>query len=230
MTSERAARGPFFLVMAIVITAIVLFGFSFTVGENLWRPAYPRPAVLYAHAAVSAAWLALFIAQTALVRLGQVRLHRALGLWGVVHGSLIAPLGLWTAIAMSHVRLLHGDSDSAVSFPIPVNDALGFAVAFTLAVLWRKQHETHRRLMFVACCILTGAAWGRMPVLDSAAEWFYVGVDVLLVVGAVRDRIATGAVHAVYRWALPLVIGGQILTACVRWTHWWLDLAPRLFA
>lgn len=82
--------------------------------------------------------------------------------------------------------------------------------------------------MFVATCILTAAAFGRMPVLDHA-EWFYSGVDALILIGAARDLAVGGKVHVVYRYALPAVVCGQLLTAYVRWTPGWLKLAPALF-
>jgi len=218
----------FFLVMSVVIAAVVIYGFGFTIADNLIHPAYPRPWVLYVHAVVMAAWLALFILQAGLVRLHRVEWHRTIGRIGLVIGAVIPVLGMATAIAMANVRLAHGDADAAVSFPIPVNDATGFAVAFTLAAIWRRRPEYHRRLMFVATCTLTGAAFGRMPVLDHA-EWFYTGVDVLIVMGAARDLVAGGKIHVVYRYAVPAVVCGQLLTAYVRWTPQWLEMAPTLF-
>lgn len=127
----------FFLWMSVVIAAVVVYGFGFTVADNLIHPAYPRPWVLYVHAVVMAAWIALFILQAGLVRLRRVDLHRRIGQVGLVLGTVIPVLGMATAIAMAKVRLAHGDADAAVSFPIPVNDAMGFAVAFGLAALWR---------------------------------------------------------------------------------------------
>jgi hypothetical protein len=218
----------FFLWMSVAIAAVVIYGFGFTVADNLIHPAYPRPWVLYVHAAVMAAWIALFILQAGLVRLRRLDAHRRIGQAGLVLGAVIPILGMATAIAMAKVRLAHGDADAAVSFPIPVNDATGFAVAFGLAALWRRRPEYHRRLMFVATCILTGAAFGRMPVLDHA-EWFYSGVDALILIGAVRDLAVSGNVHVVYRYALPAVVCGQLMTAYVRWTPQWLKLAPVLF-
>jgi len=82
--------------------------------------------------------------------------------------------------------------------------------------------------MFIATCTLTGAAFGRMPVLDHA-EWFYSGVDALILVGAVHDLAVNGRVHIVYWYALPAVVCGQLLTAYIRWTPEWLSLAPTLF-
>ena len=226
--STARLSGPFFLLMSVVIAVVVIYGFSFTVADNLIHPSYPRPWLLYVHAAVMAAWIVVFIVQASLIRLRRPDLHRRVGRAGLWLGAIIPVLGIATAIAMAKVRLAHGDPDAAVSFPIPMNDATGFAIAFVLAALWRKSPDYHRRLMYVATCILTGAAWGRMPFLDHA-EWFYAGVDVLILIGAVRDRVRAGRIHAVYWYALPAVVCGQLLTAYVRWTPQWLATATVIF-
>jgi hypothetical protein len=226
--SPVLVANQFFLLMSVVIAAVVTYGFGFTIADNLIHPAYPRPWVLYVHAVVMAAWIALFILQAGLVRLRRLDLHRWIGQAGLMFGAVIPVLGIATAIAMAKVHLAHGDADAAVSFPIPVNDATGFAVAFGLAALWRRRPEYHRRLMFVATCILTAAAFGRMPMLDHA-EWFYAGVDVLILIGAARDLAVSRKIHVVYWYALPAVVCGQLLTAYVRWTPAWLKLAPVLF-
>lgn len=223
-------RPPFFfLVMALAMAVLIAIGFSYTVGENLLRPAWPRPAILYVHALVAGAWIPLLIVQASLVRAGRVDLHRCVAAWGVVHAALIPTLGLATAVAMAHARLAHGEDDAAVSFPIPVNDALAFSVAFGLALAWRRRPEFHRRFAFVASCVLMAPAFGRMPALDHA-EWFYAGVDVLVALGALRDRLAFGRVHAVYLVALPALVAAQATTAAVRWSPWWLAHATALFA
>ncbi len=153
--SPALVANQFFLLMSLVIAAVVTYGFGFTIADNLIHPAYPRPWVLYVHAVVMAAWIALFILQAGLVRLRRLDLHRRIGQAGLMFGTVIPVLGIATAIVMAKVHLAHGDADAAVSFPIPVNDATGFAVAFGLAALWRRRPEYHRRLMFVATCILT---------------------------------------------------------------------------
>ena len=221
-------RDPFFLLMSVVIAAVVIYGFGFTVADNLIHPSYPRPWVLYVHVAVMAAWMVVFILQASLIRLRRPDLHRQVGRAGLWLGAVIPVLGIATAIAMAKVRLAHNDADAAVSFPIPMNDSIGFAVAFALAAWWRQSPEYHRRLMYVATCIVTGAAWGRMPLLDHA-EWFYSGVDALILIGAARDLVRTGTIHVVYRYALPAVVCGQLLTAYIRWTPEWLSAAPAIF-
>ena len=52
----------FYLGMSLLVAAVVIFGFSHTIGDNLLHPDRPRPLILPIHAMVFSAWLALFIA------------------------------------------------------------------------------------------------------------------------------------------------------------------------
>lgn len=226
--SRRAPRGSFFLLLSLLLLAVVGVGFSYTIGDNLLHPAYPRPAILYVHVVIFSAWVLLFLVQAVLVRADQVRLHRRLGQWGLVHGTAIPLVGVATAIAMTRLRVAHGELDAAPSFVIPCFDMLAFAVMFALAAAWRRRPELHRRCMWVATACLTAAAFGRMPLLDQG-EWFYVGVDGLILLGALRDLAVSRRIHRVYWYALPAIVAGQLLTAYVRWSPWWLSLAPTLF-
>jgi hypothetical protein len=70
----------FYFTMSLIIAAVVIYGFSHTINENLIHPAYPRPLVLYVHAAIFAGWVVLLFTQSALIRTRNVRLHRKLGL------------------------------------------------------------------------------------------------------------------------------------------------------
>ncbi len=221
-------RGNFFAVMALAIVGIVVYGFSHTFADNLLHPTYPRPAILYIHAVIFSSWLVLFIAQVALVRSGQIATHRRLGTIGIGLGVLMPFVGVATAIAMTRLRVAHGEMEAAGSFLIPCWDMIGFTTTFALAVHWRRRPDFHRRLMYMATAILTAAAWGRMPFLDHA-EWFYSGVDLLIAIAAFRDLLVDRRVHVVYLVGLPALIGGQFLLAAVRWSDWWLATAPGLF-
>ena len=44
---------------------------------------------------------------------------------------------------------------------IPFDDIAAFATCITLAVAWRQKPELHRRLIFIATCLLTDAAFAR---------------------------------------------------------------------
>src|ERR1700729_2881455 len=80
-------RISFNFVLALVMAAVVIYGFSHTIGDNLLHPSIPRPGLLYVHAAVFSAWIALYILQTGLVASRNVTLHRRLGVGWIAVGT-----------------------------------------------------------------------------------------------------------------------------------------------
>lgn len=152
----------FYFFMSLLIPVIVVYGFSFTVEKNLIHPLVPRPPLLYFHAAVFSGWLAFFILQSALVRAHNVRWHRRVGLFGVVLGVAIPVLGVCTAITMARFNALQLHSRNADSgLMVPLFDMVCFTPVCALAVWWRKKPEFHRRLVLIATCALTAAAFRR---------------------------------------------------------------------
>jgi hypothetical protein len=202
----------FYFFMSLLIAVVVMYGFSFTIEKTLIHPALPRPLLLYVHAAMFSGWLVFFILQTALVRTGNVLLHRRIGLFGAVMGSAMVLLGVATAITMARfnmIQLHHNDAESFLI--IPLFDMLCFGTTLGLAVLWRKKPEYHRRLMLVATCALTAASFGRFPQWLLPSVYFYSGVDLLILLGVIRDLIVNGRVHQVYLYVLPLFVVGQTI-------------------
>lgn len=216
----RPRRGGFYLVMALIMAAAVFGGFSQTIGDGLIHPKVAPPTILYLHAALFTTWMLLFVTQTALVRAGNVALHRRLGLLGLVVGSVMPFVGVATAIAMRRFDILHFGAKLPFA-AIPLFDMVMFTPCFGLAMLWRRQRpEHHRRLMFLATCSLIGAGLGRFPVPDAwfLAGWFDYGIDALIVAAMVRDRVAVGRISPVFVFGLPFFILVQA-TAYLLWRH-----------
>ncbi len=80
-----------------------------------------------------------------------------------------------------------------------------------LAILWRKRPEFHRRLIFIATCVLMDAAFGRFDFLFNN-NLFIPCIDLLILLGVARDLFVDKRVHKVYLYALPLLIVGQSLS------------------
>jgi len=170
----------FYFFMSLLIAAVVVYGFSFTVGKNI----IPRPLILYVHAAVFSGWLVFFFLQSALVRTHNVHWHRRIGWFGVALGVVIPVLGVSTAITMGRFNILRLHSTEAESdLMIPLFDMVAFTGTFALAVYWRKKPEFHRRLILIATCALTAAAFGRFPERLLPSELFYGGADLLILLG-----------------------------------------------
>jgi hypothetical protein len=223
-------KNYFYFTMALVIPAIVMFGFSFTIGPRIIRPAIPRPTLLYVHAAVFAGWLVFFFLQSALVRIGNVKLHRWIGWFGVGYGAMLVVLGVATAIVMArfNIRVLH-HPHAAVDLIVSLWDMVVFTTAMGFAIYRRRKSEYHRRLVYVATCEMTPAAFGRMP-LGPLIPFFYVGMDTLILLGMVRDWVVNRKVHPVYLYALPLLIAGQmvVMYTLTQDPPFWIKIAHAL--
>ena len=97
-----------------------------------------------------------------------------------------------------------------------------FGTCIALAILWRKKPDYHRRLVFIATCELMDAAIGRFDFWFNHSI-FYVGLDLLIVAGMMRDLVVDGRIHKVYLYALPVLIVGQTLTVYLWRANpaWW---------
>ena len=88
----------FFMGMALVIAAVVFFGFAPTFYLRGWYHSEPLPSVFQIHGFVFTLWVVLFVTQTALVSARRTDLHRKLGVLGAVLAPLMLVLGYVAAI------------------------------------------------------------------------------------------------------------------------------------
>jgi hypothetical protein len=212
-TAQRAGTlgQSFYFFMALLVAGVVVYGFSHTVNERLIHPLSPVPLILYFHAPIFAGWVLFFIAQSALIRTSNVKLHRQIGWFGLAFGLAMLVLGIATAITMARFNTQHGSADEAEFLIVPLFDMIAFASAFGLAFYCRKKAEFHRRLMLIATCSLAGAGFARFHTFLMPKDWFYAGVDALILLGVTRDLIVTKRVHPVYLYGLPAMMLGQIV-------------------
>ena len=222
-------RQYFYLCMSLLIAVVVVYGFSHTIGHNLLHASPLPPFILTIHAIVFPGWVLFFILQSALVRSRNVRLHRTLGWFGIALAAGVLIIGYLTATGMDRFHLQGpNDTDTPAFLIIQLMDLLSFAIPFALAIYWRRRPEYHRRLMLIASSGLTDAAWARFPLVPLA--YSPAGVDLLVLLGIVRDLIVDRRVHKVYLYAFPLLIIVQIF--CVQtYLHaspWWVRIGTAL--
>jgi hypothetical protein len=235
-SKKRAAGGAgkyFYFFMSLLVAAVVIYGFGHTVDERLVHAAPPRPLLLWVHATLFSTWVAFFILQSSLVRTGNVRIHRTLGWFGAALAVAMTVVGFATAIVMRRFDMQFEPANvagPAAFLIVPFFDISAFTVFFWLAVNWRRKPEVHRRLMLIATCVLTSAAWGRMPIATFANVWFYSGVDALILLGVLRDLLVMKTVHRVYLYALPLLIVAQVFVmgTLLSSAPWWTRIAERI--
>lgn len=217
----------FYFSMSLVFAGLVVWGFSKTVDHNLFHASPPRPFLLWMHGAAFSAWIVFFIAQSALVRVRKVSVHRLLGWFGAGLATAMVALGFTIAIIMARfdtVVLHQKDSDAFLA--IPFYDIIVFGALMALAVYWRKKPDYHRRLVFIATCGLMDAAVGRFDFIFNHTL-FYPTLDLLILLGVARDLIADGRVNKVYLCVLPvlIVLQGVTIYAWKVNPAWWEAIA-----
>ena len=181
-TTSSADRVPFRLtfnfVMALLMAAITIYGFSQTIGDNLIHPSIPRPRLLYVHAVVMGTWLSIYILQTGLVATWNVKLHQQLGPIWIAVGAALPIIGVATGIVMRRFDIIQYH-ESASFIAVILWDMVAFSTLLLLAVLWRKRPEFHRRLLFIATGGLMDAALGRFDYVFNH-NLFYPILDCLI--------------------------------------------------
>lgn len=223
----------FYFGCACLVLALVVYGFSQTISQSLLHASVPRPPILWLHAGAFSAWIGLFLLQSGLVRSRHVRWHRRLGVAGLVLGATIPPLGVATALVMGRFDVIQGlrtQAYAAAHLSIPFNDMIFFAGILFAAAGWRKRPDVHRRLMLIATCLLTSAAFPRFPFIMITALRWYPGVDALLLLAVARDLTVQHRIHRVYLISLPPILLGQ---AVAMWLflarpHGWIQFAQHL--
>jgi len=224
----RLVEKYFYFFMSLLVAAVVVYGFSHTIGSNLFHPAVPRPLLLYFHSACFSGWVAFYIFQSLLVRTRNVHIHRMVGWFGTVLGAAMILLGYSIAVIMNRFDLhtLH-QADAVPFLIVPFFDITAFAVVLSLAIYWRKKPELHRRSILLATCILTAAAFGRFPTGFFPPVYFYTGVDALVLFGVLRDLVVSRNVHKIYLCALPILIICQSAVMFVVNHNWppWIRIA-----
>jgi hypothetical protein len=231
-SAHRRRRQTFYLGMSLLIAAIVAFGFGPKLEARVIHPPSPRPTILYVHIALFTAWVLLFISQATLVRIRHVNWHRRLGMLGVAVGSAMPFVGIATALTMTRLNAGRGPIgvEDQAFLAVSFFDMLAFGAFLLAAVRYRKRPEYHRRLMLIATCGLTVAAFARFPSGLVPDDTWYLGVDALIVAGVARDLLVEGRAHAVYAFGLPAVMLGQSITMWAYLTRApaWLAIARML--
>ena len=214
----------FYFAMSLLFAAIVVWGFSHSINANLFHPAIPRPFLLWIHGAAFSTWVVFYIFQSALARTRNVKWHRFFGWFGVGLAAVMVVLGFTIAVIMNRFDAVELHQPDPAFLSVSFGDMLAFAVCTGLAIYWRKKPELHRRLLFIACCALMDAPFGRINYLFDNSL-FYICVDAVMVLGLLRDLLVNRRIHTVYRVGMPLMIAYQLFIVYL-WhgnPSWWLN-------
>ncbi|HEX4285510.1 MAG TPA: hypothetical protein VHZ28_10490 [Terracidiphilus sp.] len=219
----------FYFGASLLFAAIVVLGFSRTVNPNLLHATPARPVLLWIHGFAFTAWIVVYSVQSALVRVHRVPWHRLFGWVAVALAALMIPLGITVSIIMGRFDavVLHLSDPTFLS--VPFSDMALFGLLVSLAILWRKKPESHRRLLFLATCCLLDAPFGRFDYLFNHTL-FFICLDAVILLGLARDLLVNRRIHTVYRYGFPAIVLTQVVVVYL-WRGspaWWLGLTRNI--
>lgn len=225
----------FFLGFLIVAMVAVGFGFlprleTIFSGEREWPP-FP----VHVHAVLFYGWIGLLATQVLLVRTGNTRLHKRLGVGGLALAASMVLVGGWMAVTMAGWHLERG-SDRALGFlAVPLIDLVIFSALISAAGLMRRDSATHKRLILLGTTQLLGAGFGRMDLYAMPpTPWLppvemmvnlYGMLWIVMAVAILFDVVTRGRPHRVYLIAIPFMLALQFVSSSLLGWPGWKPLA-----
>ncbi len=234
--STHPARAPFdrwlFGAAAVFALLVVFAGFSqsYYLKAFFNTPELPSRLV-HLHGIVMTAWFALFLVQVRLVAAGNTRLHRKLGYGAIGLAVLVLVVGSLTAIYAAKAGRAPPGPPPLVFLAIPLGDMVFFAIAFSLAIAYRRRSDFHKRFMLLASLGMLTAAIARLPFPQgSGLPVFFGTLDLAILAIIAVDTIRNRRLHPAFGWGLLLVLGSQAGRFLVAGTPQWNSFAAWLTA
>lgn len=237
-TSNRTDPSRWFYTgMGLVVALITFLGFAPTYYLSGYVPRPTRAPELTAmfavHGALFTAWIAFQVSQPWLIGRGRVALHKRLGWVGAGLASAV-----WIAGNLVSAHSMNGGyremGDPHAFYAVTFFSMQAFAIIVALAIWWRRDAETHKRLMLLSNAAILEAAIGRLwflPIDAASAPWyFYLGADFIVLAGVAFDLATRGRVHRVWWIGGGLLAASQVLRVAVMHTEPWLAFARSVAA
>lgn len=225
----------FYSGISIAMALTVVVGFTPTYYSRIFGSAplttisgKPFTPLVYLHGALFTAWALLFVVQTSLVASRRVAVHRKLGTAGVVLAAAMVIAGTSLGIASAARGATVPGVDPLAFLAVPLFDMLLLTTFVTAAVIYRRDKESHKRLMLLAYVSLLAAPAARMPGIPFGLFGFF-GVALLFVVaGVLYDLFSRGKVHKVYLWGGALLVLSVPARLMISSTSAWRSFAEFL--
>ena len=197
----------FFLIMALVIAATVVAGFSLQLAAG--RSSFTAPWWVHVHGVTFMGWLGIYVVQNLLVYQGNVALHRRLGRFAAFYVG-------WMVLVGVSVNTL-----SAINHRIPpffepnVFLVMDWLTVFVFAGLtWagvrmRNRTDWHRRLMLCASIQIMTPGVGRLLPLPLLGTWIIWSIWLIMLVfigiAMTYDLFTRRRVHPAYLWGFGAI-------------------------
>ena len=231
---RRPSDRNFFLLAAVMFPLLVLLGYFRTYYfSTFFDVPSVANALVHAHGIVMSVWVLYFVAQVALIRSKNIKLHMTMGFVGIALVAIVVIVGMATAYDAQLVRNAAPPGVNPHSFFIlPAGDMAMFILLFAGAVYFRKRPAEHKTLMLMTAINFLPAAFFRIPFipLEYLNLWSFGLAGVIAVICLIRHSIKYQKVNIVFLIAVVLFIASASLRGVFSETQIWLQfvgwLAP----
>jgi uncharacterized membrane protein YozB (DUF420 family) len=218
----------FFPLMGLATLTVVAAGFAPTYYLGFWFDAPPLTVIVHVHALAFTAWLVLLLSQTLLIRLKRARWHRAMGKVAIAVVAVMVITGYMVIFGKPRPTPF----TRAFIFT-PMLSLLLFPVLFGVAIHFRRDPATHKRVMLLATILIANAGVARlMRMVDlERVQYFqaYAVTYALLLLPLIAfDLAKLGKLHRATAWGAAVLIVRHPLHAAIAYTDQWQRIAAWL--
>jgi hypothetical protein len=230
-TSSNALDRGIYVPAAIGIGALVVVGFWPSYFSKLFVRSEPLTALVHVHGALMTAWIALFIIQVSLVRVGRADLHRRLGVVGFALLTLILIVAVPTTIVATKLGGHHMPGPALPGLALVSAAFAEFVTLGSLGLFYRHRSDIHKRLMVLASLAAMDAGVARLPLdfLDSFTK-VHLTTDSLLLTVIVIDTVRHRRIHPAFMWGTGFLVTFQMFSAWASGTQAWLHIAQGIMS
>lgn len=231
-TRARPSESPMYFPAALVAAFIVFAGFAPTYYLKGIFDSPDLSTLKHLHGAVMTTWFVLFGVQAWLVSADKVRVHRKLGVAGIVLAIVVIAVGMQLGIASARAGVSPVAEISPLAFLVlPVGEMVAFAGLFSTAIALRRRTDWHKRLMATASIAMLAPAFARLPfVADGGPPAFFGLTDLLILACIAFDAARNRRLHPAFMAALAWVVAIQFGRLALSQTALWMQFAGWLVA
>jgi hypothetical protein len=217
--------------MALLVTVGVVIGFGpswFMRGYiTSARPLAPLTPLVIVHAIAFTAWMALFITQAGLISARQHKLHMRLGMATLGLAGAMVVLGILTGARQAAVGSGPPGIPPLSWFSLPFLDMVVFSGLVAGGYVYRRDPQTHKRLMLCATLLMLQPGIGRISMPDTIFGGELAALIAFLLATPLLawDFVQRGRPHKATLIGLAALGGEQLFRLTVWRSEPWLEFA-----
>lgn len=220
----------FFFVMALVIAATAVSGFSLQLAMG--RSTFHSPWWVHVHGITFMGWLGLYLVQNWLAWRGDIVDHQRLGRFAVFYVGWMVLVGISVNALSALNHRLPSFAEPNVFLTMDWVIIAVFAGLTWAAVRLRGASDWHRRLMLCGAIQVMVPGLARLLPLPLFGSWLLWAIWAALLpftaAALVYDLRTRGKVHAAYYWGFGAILVGVVLVRPIAFSPPMLALVHQL--